>query len=354
MIDTIAIQIPLPDFEVTKPEKFSPSADAILRRKFYLGRKGFFSCIQNPLKKKKHSYPQLTLTVHRAKGGLRTTLGIEFSAPKLLLNNNLEELEETDLLPLLKALQERLKEMGVEVQIEVLMRARVRKVHFSKNILLRPYTTCSMIMDELEKAKLGNRLQCSKTDYLNGGRTLRFHNNSYEWVIYDKLAEMGMKSRQLNRSLPVGQHILRLEIRLNNTSQVRKLAENETRNLTLKSLFSSELSRALLIKQWQLAIKNLPLLAMSTNRPEDIFRCIQVQLPSMKQASHLQLLGLTLLEDSRGRNALPIIVDKKAVSRLQKLRRQSPNLGNKDFKHQEMQHITHELRNFSFFRLAAI
>jgi hypothetical protein len=81
-------------FEVLVPERFNPSE---LKPPYYsLRSRGNFTCVQNPVKSDLQAgryFPRLTLIKQQIAAGFRLTLRIEFSAPKLLLANNLDELE---------------------------------------------------------------------------------------------------------------------------------------------------------------------------------------------------------------------------------------------------------------------
>jgi len=81
-------------FEVLLPERFNPSE---LKPPYYsLRSRGNFTCVQNPVKSDLPAgryFPRLTLIKQQIAAGFRLTLRIEFSAPKLLLANNLDELE---------------------------------------------------------------------------------------------------------------------------------------------------------------------------------------------------------------------------------------------------------------------
>jgi hypothetical protein len=81
-------------FEVLLPERFNPSE---LKPPYYsLRSRGNFTCVQNPVKSDLPAgryFPRLTLIKQQIAASFRLTLRIEFSAPKLLLANNLDELE---------------------------------------------------------------------------------------------------------------------------------------------------------------------------------------------------------------------------------------------------------------------
>jgi hypothetical protein len=55
--------------------------------------------------------------------------------------------------------------MDVRVATDTLRAARASAVHYSKNIAITNYTTCSMVIRELALIDLGRRLDLSRTDY---------------------------------------------------------------------------------------------------------------------------------------------------------------------------------------------
>jgi hypothetical protein len=88
---------------------------------------------------------------------------MEFSVPKLIYLNNLEELEDKDFPKVLEALQDRLKTMGVLVTKSVLENASVSSVHFSKNIVLQDGYTVSHLISEMNKVNLRKSFDFAKT-----------------------------------------------------------------------------------------------------------------------------------------------------------------------------------------------
>lgn len=88
MLDTVILQIPIGCSAITDHNQFSPSTKGILDN-----QQGFSRYVNNPTKadRDKGIYkPKLTII----KRGSRIYLKIEFSVPKLLFGNNLEEAKE--------------------------------------------------------------------------------------------------------------------------------------------------------------------------------------------------------------------------------------------------------------------
>ena len=94
MLDSIKLTLDRAYFEVLLPERFNPSE--LKPPNYSLRSPGNFTCVQNPVKSDLPAgryFPRLTLIKQQIAAGFRLTLRIEFSAPKLLLANNLDELE---------------------------------------------------------------------------------------------------------------------------------------------------------------------------------------------------------------------------------------------------------------------
>src|SRR5262245_14011316 len=96
MLDSIKLTLDRAYFEVLLPERFNPSE---LKPPYYSLRSRGNFCVQNPVKSDLQAgryFPRLTLIKQQIAAAFRLTLRIEFSAPKLLLANNLDELETGD------------------------------------------------------------------------------------------------------------------------------------------------------------------------------------------------------------------------------------------------------------------
>jgi hypothetical protein len=154
MLDTVVLTLDQRHFEVLQPERFSPSAKGLLLPPYYpLGSRGNFACVQNPTKADLQGgryLPRLTLAKRKILSGFGLTLRMEFSAPKLVFGNNFDELESRDFAKVLIALHRGLARMGISVSTGVLREARVSAIHYSKNVAFTDYTTCSMVMSELD------------------------------------------------------------------------------------------------------------------------------------------------------------------------------------------------------------
>ena len=194
MIDTIVLMLQADQFSIADHTRFSPSTKGLFESPYYpLGGRGNFSCYQNPTAEefKNGIYkPRLTVTKRPQKGGFQITLRIEFSIPKLIFGNNFDEVEDAHFALVVDTLSKSLREMGVLVFRDILVNASISAVHYSKNIPLPDYLIPSSILNEIAKINLTQTLDLNQTDFRNDGQSLKFHANSYELALYDKMRDL--------------------------------------------------------------------------------------------------------------------------------------------------------------------
>jgi hypothetical protein len=325
MLDTVVLTLDRCHFEVLQPERFSPSAKGLLVPPYYpLGSRGNFSCVQNPTKADLQGgryLPRLTLAKRKISGGFALALRIEFSAPKLVFGNNFDELESCDFAKVLVALHRGLAHMGIGVSIEALRQARVSAIHYSKNIAFTDYTTCSMVMSELELIDLSSRLDLSHTDYRNNGHAVRYHANSFEVTFYDKLKDLDMARYSHKRAveqdygaqfemfaeqdaLPKQLEVLRMEARLGTRAKITSLLKQIGANAdpTFEALFNADIAKSVLGHFWANIRARLPLTYKSDRLPpEDLLAALAYSgKGTVRLSKLLQQLGCAVLVESVG------------------------------------------------------
>jgi len=158
-----------------------------------MGGKPFIKSMQNPPKSafKNGVYlPRLTVIKAIRNGGYVIELKIELSLPKLFFGNNFDELENNNFLRIIRLLSRALYSMEVEVAFEYLENASVSAIHYSKNIHLKNYTSCSMVLSELQKIDLSQKIDVGSEKFRNGGHALHFHTNTRDLVFYDKMKDL--------------------------------------------------------------------------------------------------------------------------------------------------------------------
>jgi hypothetical protein len=331
MLDTIALSLNQTEFEVTDMAKFSPSAKGLYLPPYYeLGGRSNFNCYQNPTKSEFEAgiyKPRLTLTKRPAHAGYAITLRCEFSAPKLLFGNNFSELLDADFEHLLDVLQSKLSGMGIRVKKEVLRNAQVSTIHYSKNIPLTDYSTCNMLLSELTKINLTQRLDLSKTDYRNDGHAIRYHANSFELTFYDKIKDMQQaktsEKRAIEKDYTIQQdlfaqgsyqkplEVLRMELRIGNRTKLKNLLKSVGLHCPMDfgSLFKTAISQKLLRHFWDTIKRDMPLLALSGFKPEDTYHALVMEKKGkIKPAKLLQHIGALAVIQNVGIRGLHSLV----------------------------------------------
>jgi len=322
MIDTIVLTIPKSKYTIINYDRFSPSARGFFKRPYYnLGARNNFSCKQNPTKKDFLSgiyKPRLTVNKRVRKGGYVTPLRIEFSIPKLIFSNNFDEIQENDFELVIKKLKERLKDMEIQIEDSDLINANVSAIHFSKNIALTDYSSCSMVINDLAKINLTKRLDLNKTSFRNGGQIIYYHSNSYEIVIYNKIKDLEQAKVSEKRSLEKDNiiqlnlldnlnkkrpfEVLRIEVRLNDRNKIKRLLKrlNIVLEPTFVNLFNQDISKDILTYFWDEIIKNTRFLSIDTREPFNLLEMIIKHNPNIKNSKALKLLASIIVMQNAG------------------------------------------------------
>lgn len=325
MIDTMVLTLNQNMFTVLDKDKFTPSASCIYDEtsRFYLGGRANFKCTQNPTSNelKQGIYkPRLTITKRFNKfGGFDIPLRIEFSAPKMLFGNNFDELTDADFPQLVAKINNALKQMGIYIFEEILVKAPVSAIHFGKNIPLTDYSTPYTYIKQLEKVNFNKILDTSKTDYFNGGSGIKTHANSFEIAFYDKMQDLqkakvsSKRVYEQDSSLQLGLfeqlskrkpfEVLRMEVRLGKRQKLKQIISAIGLSLepTFKNLFSQEVAQKVLLRYLSEIESNYPpLLNYEYNTPEQFFKDFLLTNPDKKLTSALKYLGMRVLLEKMG------------------------------------------------------
>jgi hypothetical protein len=326
MIDTVCLLIPKDQMRYLSE---------IASWELYSKTEQYAKFVRNPSKAEKDTgkyFPRLT--GYKRKYSLEANVRMEFSAPKLLYLNNLEELENKDFSKVIQALQDRLKTMGVIVTKSVLQNASVSSVHFSKNIVLQDGYTVSHLISEMSKVNLRKSFDFAKTRYINDGQSLYAHATSHQLVIYDKIADLNKdKKRAIDKDQTIyqrslfaelnkedePQEIIRFEIRLSQKQKMNKVLEDlgYQKNPVFKQVFNAEMSKKVVMDYWKKLIKerNLGLFSLSVSI-KDMFRTLFLSDKNLKPKQAIYLLGLFMLaKDENGMRQLRTIIAKRSHDR---------------------------------------
>lgn len=326
MIDTICLLIPRNEMRYLQD---------IANWELYSKTEQYQKFVRNPSKAEKDTgmyFPRLTGYSRRYSQD--ANIRIEFSIPKLLYHNNLDELEDKDFPKVVTTLQDRLRRMGVIVIKSVIENASVSSVHFSRNVELTNGYTASYLISEMNKVDLRKSFDFAKTRFMNDGQSLYAHTTSHQMVIYDKIADLKKgKKRAIDKtqtpyqqSLFADLHkdgnkpeILRFEIRLAKKQKMNKVLTDlgYEKNPTFKDIFSSEISQKVVYQYWQKIIleRSNGLFTPELSQKE-ILQIMFLVDKNLKPKKAIYLLGLfKLARDEQGMRQLRSIVSKRVHDR---------------------------------------
>ncbi len=275
MIDTVSLKIKYPDFQVKDPYFFYPPLAIQKVQDLPPGwnaRHLFKEYIQNPTREDKFAdknKPRLTIRRRLENNDLTHHLYVEFSIPKLLFGENLQEVSNNHFSEVIQTLRCYLEEMSVIVSEETIRKSIVNVAHFSKNIRLEyPATTVREVLNELRKAEPDGKMEVNHREYRNDGESLYFYTTKHNIIFYDKIKDME-KSRNISvdknktkkeKKMAKEQEdlkgqVLRMEVRYTDQKQVTKAVSNllgrTLEFVTFEMLFDRELCRKALLKNWE-------------------------------------------------------------------------------------------------------
>jgi len=312
MIDTIILQIPIEYSAIIDHNQFTPSTKGILDNPV-----NFYKYTNNPKEKdrKRGIYkPKLTAI----KRGKKIFLKIEFSAPKLLFGNNLDEVNETDFNKVVDILQKRVWEMGVRLWTVEIENAEVLGFHPSKNIPLSKGYTSSFAIRELSKLNLDQKLDLEKVSFRNTGEALQLYCNRHSFVLYDKIndlnkpAKRAIDKNQTKQQIDLFEYIkrgernlevLKLEVRLSHKRKMKEVLEKVGFSHTplFKNIFKKDLCQKIVKLYWNNFFGKDRFLFGIINSPQKILQAILIKCPKTKIKTAIFLMGLILLcKDEEG------------------------------------------------------
>ncbi len=330
MIDTVVLELPFMDYHIIDHEKFNPPTHNVAQSRTYL-----LKYINNPTNqdKKDGKYkPRLTIIKRRVKGRDHIPLRIEFSVPKLIFGNNVDELHDADFPRITNTLQKTLEIMGISTTIQALMSAKVSAVHYSKNVELSGGSTASFAIKELSKINLTQKLDLSSTQFRNEGHSLQYYSNCHSFVIYDKIKDITQpKGRAIDKDQTIQQmnifdviegrasplEILRLEVRISKRAKLKTLMTilgSPNEDPQFKDVFSSKLAQAVLKHYWKdMVTENNLFLFVSTNEPQQMLKVLLKAGYAPKVAFYL--LGIITASKDKGLRELRQMLGKHASKR---------------------------------------
>ena len=261
-------------------------------------------------------------------------INIEFSIPKLLHCNNLDEVEEKDFPLVIDTLHRRLLEMGELVQKKDLENAMISGFHPSKNIELSDGYTAYSVIKELSKINLTKKLELTKVNFKDDGKAVQMYAISHSIVYYDKIADLNQNKKkavdqdQTPQQFSLFQEIkkkqpeleiLRMEIRLSKKPKMNSVMEKLgfQKNPIFRDVFKKDVCQKIVRWYWETIIKgeNLFLFELSSN-PKQKYKDVLRTNEKMKPKQAIYLIGLDVLcKDGSGIRELRDISEKRITQR---------------------------------------
>jgi len=326
MIDTVIISIPKSVVKnVSNPSSNSLGWDQQSKTSYYA------KFVKNPSKRDLESglyFPRLTGINRNVNGRLDAFIKVEFSIPKLLYLNNLDEVSDKDFILIISTLKDRLLRMGIAVPEKYLRYAPVTAVHYSKNILLTGGYTSQFILSELSKIDIRKSFDFSKTKFTNDGQSIYAYTISHSFVVYDKIADLKKdEKRAIDKDQTLYQRtlfdsigkkelyeVLRFEIRISKKQKLntlfKKLGLKENPNF--EEVFKKKISKIVVRYYWDTLVKNNStiLFGFSTG-PKDLLKQILIANPKLKPKQALYFASLmSMTKDGNGTRELRSILSK--------------------------------------------
>lgn len=301
--------------------------------------------------------------------GQQAFVKIEFSCPKMVYGNNLNELQESGFEVLLESLRNSLVEIGINASTSILRRADVLAFHPSKNIQLTNGYTANFVIKELQKVNIKRTFDLNKSDFRNDGQSLQVYTNSHSLVFYDKIADLrkplkraidrDQTAQQLNLFKEIQEtkprlEILRMEVRLTNRRKISSLMKKIDLPIkpSFEELFQNNLCKKVLWDYWGqiFANQNSYLLDAYAN-PHKLLQNLIRGSPNGVSAKHaIFLVGLkTLAQNEAGMNTLRNSIEKSYSPRTWgRILKQTKELNNASGtpKQEWVKQIENQLQNY--------
>ncbi len=193
---------------------------------------------------------------------------IEFSAPKLLYWNSLQEVGEDHKERVFSALKSALALVSIFVETDTIADALVSAVHICKNIPLPKTIKMREIINELSKVDISKAFDVADKQDKKGARVLNIYAGTTDWSFYDKIADAERPKNKrsdkhrINHERTIielynlhGREVFRYEYRIKKNQTVRRevnalLGRDYTSRVVFKDLFTPNLLKKLTLNSW--------------------------------------------------------------------------------------------------------
>ncbi len=344
MIDTIKLVVPFSK----RPHWYEK---ARLQHSFDADT-GLVKAVANPsstYKKRGVYQPRLTYTERPIRLHTKTyELAIELSLPKLMHGNNFSELTDDSFAEVVKKLSDTIKTTyGIWLFPHQLEQASVRKIDYSKNIIFTDRTPVATVVTNMRMADISKVYDVQNTDFKNGGHIYHIHTNSLDIAMYDKVADLKQERVSPKRSREKDGYtqmnlldelekqktvtVARFEVRLNGLKKIRSelAAVGVTSGTTFKELYSTDLSRKVLLRHWNNVFDRIPKGLLDSDTAEHLLINSKKANDDIKMMEALARVGYAYLlkdKDERYiRNLLEGLFSPSQYRRFRQKSREPPN-----------------------------
>lgn len=250
----------------------------------------------------------------------RHVLYVKLSVPKLIFGNNLQEATEAHRSEVVYRIQQELERIGLKLSTEQIRKTELTKLDIAKNVPFWNHTSASQVIKDIATTDLSAVYDVARQDFRNGGKSWRLHTSIEEVVVYDKIYDLGRSRISDKRSLEddnyvqhdlfeklvqhSGLSIVRIEVRLNGKRKIRNTltrAGIANSSLRFEDLFSTDVSRRLLIYEWSAILSRIPKIPLLGDSPDGLFeRILQDRsLSPLKALAKLGMLWLLSVSDTK-------------------------------------------------------
>lgn len=333
MIDTIVLRFDVKDFIIIDHDRFTPSTKSFFVPPYVnFGGSSYIKAVCNPRKSdlEKFGYlPCLTMTKAVREGGYETFLRVEFSAPKLLWGNNFDELDGSNFEEICSRLEVVLSYMGVTIPQYIIAGAKVSAIHYGKNIVLTDFSSSYEILREIAKVNVSHTLDLNHTDFRNGGHSLKFHSNTFEIILYDKLKDLKKAKTSEKRAIENENYIqlslfdnivmkkpfevIRIEIRLGNGKKIKSILQKYGYDLlpTFKNLFSVDIAKRVVLENIKMLEAGYPNVSnIDSKSNEELFVQLMMNNPQLSYAQLLSAFCGTIMLNEVGTRTFRTMTEK--------------------------------------------
>lgn len=360
MVDTIVLM--LDAFNNFKEERFRPQTKQF-------GNHMFYKHMRNPTKKEVEEFGYLPRVTLMKRFG-DTKLKVEFSAPKLVFGNNFDELTEGDFDKVIQILQRKLSFLDIDVFSPLLKNSLVSGIHYSKNIPLTDGSIPYQYIREVSKININKQHDLNKTDYKDGGQSIKFRSNTFEVIFYDKMDDV-KKARlsdkraienenatqldlfnQINIQEPF--ELLRMEVRLNSRGKIRQMLKkiNYQAEPTFKSLFKKKISQKMLLYYLSYIKKAyIPILNYKDTQAQDFYADLLINNPKIRLNKSLEVMGLKTLLDETGVMGFRNITKRFGANRWYRLNQEMKKMNFSKPKSNPFSLLEESIHEFKTFKL---